>query len=67
MRPMSHAVLLCWMEQGEVKDFLEVFAIERIWRANAQKHVQTPSNISGMSNDNKIFFQNYKINALHIL
>ena len=35
----SHAVLLCWMEQGEVKDFSDTFAIDRIRRANAQKHV----------------------------
>ena len=49
----SHAVLLCRMEQGEVKDFSDVFAIERIQRANAQKHVQTPVNISGASHGHK--------------
>ena len=44
----SHAVLLCRMEQGEVKDFLDTFAIDRIRRANAQKHVpnlQTASSV----------------------
>ena len=43
----SHAVLLCRMKQGEVKDFSDFFAIERIRRANAQKHVQPSANISG--------------------
>ena len=38
----SHAVLLCRMEQGEVKDFSDTFAMERIRRANAQKHVSNP-------------------------
>ena len=33
----SHAVLLCRMEQGEVKNFADTVAIERIRRANAQK------------------------------
>ena len=35
----SHAVLLCRMEQGEVKDYSDTFAIDRIRRANAQKPV----------------------------
>ena len=34
----SHTVL-CRMEQGEIKDFSDVFAIDRIRRANAQKRV----------------------------
>ena len=33
----SHAVLLCHMEQGEVKNFADTVAIECIRRANAQK------------------------------
>ena len=33
----SHAVLLCCMEQGEVKNFADTMAIEHIQRANAQK------------------------------
>ena len=33
----SHAVLLCRMEQGEVKNFADTLAIKRIRRANAQK------------------------------
>ena len=44
----SHAVLLCRMEQGEVKGFSDTFAIDRIRRANAQKHVpnlQTASSV----------------------
>ena len=35
----SHAVLLCQMEQWEVKSYSDVLAIDRIRRANAQKHV----------------------------
>ena len=35
----SHAVLLCRMEQGEIKSYSDVLAIDRIRRANAQKHV----------------------------
>ena len=35
----SHAVLLCRMEQGEVSGYDQVDHIDRIRRANAQKHV----------------------------
>ena len=35
----SHAVLLCRMEQGEVKDWSDVEKIDRIRRAHAQRHV----------------------------
>ena len=35
----SHAVLLCRMEQGEVASYADISAIDRIRRANAQKHV----------------------------
>ena len=35
----SHAVLLCRMEQGEVKDYSNTLAIDQIFRANAQKHI----------------------------
>ena len=38
----SHAVLLCRMEQGEVKRYTEVDKIDRIRRAYAQRH-QYPS------------------------
>ena len=37
----SHAVLLCRMEQGEIKSYADVLAIDRIRRANAQKHMAT--------------------------
>ena len=37
----SHAVLLCRMEQGEIKDFSDTASIDRVRRANAQKHVPT--------------------------
>ena len=39
----SHAVLLCRMEQGEVKTYLETDKLDRIRRANAQRHVSAPS------------------------
>ena len=45
----SQAVLLCRMEQGEVKDFSDIFAINRIRHANAQKYVpnsQTSSSVT---------------------
>ena len=35
----SHAVLLCRMEQGEVSGYDKVDRIDRITRANVQKHV----------------------------
>ena len=60
----SHTVLLCWMEQGEVKDFSDFFAIERIWRANAQKHVQPSANISGSK---KNFQKSQNLCPAHIL
>ena len=47
----SHAVLLCRMEQGEVKDFSDTFAIDRIRRANAQKHVSNPQTLASGTNN----------------
>ena len=50
----SQAVLLCHMEQGEVKDYSDTLAIDRIRCANAQKHVpNTLSVMSEQSNGNK--------------
>ena len=37
----SHAVLLCRMEQGEVKGYTETDKLDRIRQANAQRHVVT--------------------------
>ena len=34
----SHAVLLCRMEQGEIKSYTEVEKIDRVRRASAQRH-----------------------------
>ena len=34
----SHAVLLCRMEQGEISDYTQVEKIDRVRRANAQRH-----------------------------
>ena len=36
-----HAVLLCRMEQGEVKNWNEMEKIDKIWRAHAQRHATT--------------------------
>ena len=53
----SHAVLLCRMEQGEVTDYSQTDKIDRIRRANAQRHnVQGP----GMQNHKKSFQKNIK-------
>ena len=35
----SHAVLLCRMEQGEVESYSDIDKIDRIRRANAQRHL----------------------------
>ena len=40
-----HAVLLCRMEQGEIKDFTETKGIDRVRRAHAQRHVTQSSQI----------------------
>ena len=41
----SHAVLLCRMEQGEISDYSCMDKIDRIRRANAQRH-GSPKNLS---------------------
>ena len=38
----SHAVLLCRMEQGEIRNYTELEKIDRIRRAHAQRHSQPP-------------------------
>ena len=38
----SHAVLLCRMEQGEIASWAETEKIDRIRRANAQRHTSGP-------------------------
>ena len=40
----SHAVLLCRMEQGEVESYSDVQKIDRIRRANAQRHLPYSGN-----------------------
>ena len=40
----SHAVLLCRMEQGEVESYSDVEKIDRIRRANAQRHLPYSGN-----------------------
>ena len=49
----SHAVLLCRMEQGEVSDFSDTLKIDRIRRANAQKHTTSNSSVSQNPSANK--------------
>ena len=34
----SHAVLLCHMEQGEIKDYTQTEQTDRVRRAHAQRH-----------------------------
>ena len=46
----SHAVLLCRMEQGDVKNYKDVDKIDRIRRANAQRHLAPSHNISNVKN-----------------
>ena len=41
----SHAVLLCRMEQGEIKSYTEVEKIDRVRRANAQRHSYPTANV----------------------
>ena len=38
MTKASHAVLLCRMEQGEIADYSCVYQIDRIRRANVERH-----------------------------
>ena len=40
----SHAVLICRMEQGEIKDYTQTDKIDRIRRANAQRHLPYTNN-----------------------
>ena len=46
-----HAVLLCCMEQGEIKDYTQTDLTDRIQRAHAQRH--TPSNQNFAKNATK--------------
>ena len=52
----SHAVLLCRMEQGEIKSYSDVLAIDWIRRANAQKHV---TNSVTSSSQNPLFSKKF--------
>ena len=40
----SHAILLCRMEQDEIKNYTELEKIDRIRRAHAQRHSHTSQN-----------------------
>ena len=42
----SHAVLLCGMEQGEIKDFTETDKIDRVRRAHVQRHTSSSQDTS---------------------
>ena len=50
----SQTVLLCRMEQGEIQYYSQIDKIDRIRRANAQKHVQ-PAGFKNVKNDKKSF------------
>ena len=68
----SHAVLLCQMEQGEVTSWSQTDKIDRIRRANAQKHLppsQTvynnqkfKKNVSGQKSMPCVFFNDNSCN-----
>ena len=62
----SHSVLLCRMKQGKIRDYSQIDKIDRIGRANAQKHVQ-PQNFKNAQNEKKIFHKNYQIHAMFVL
>ena len=49
----SHAALLCRMEQGEVKNYTETDKIDRIRRANAQRHPAPPSALANGKKQNQ--------------
>ena len=49
----SHAVLLCRMEQGEIKNYAQVEKIDRVRRANAQRHISAVSATSQMTGSKK--------------
>ena len=49
----SHAILLCRMEQGEVKNYTETGKIDRIRRANAQRHPAPPSALASGKKQNQ--------------
>ena len=50
----SHAVLLCRMEQGEVVSYQETDKIDRIRRANAQRHIpQSQYSVQSLNNARK--------------
>ena len=49
----SHAVLLCRMEQGEVKNYTDTDKIDRIRRANAQRHPAPPPASTSFKNQNQ--------------
>ena len=64
----SHAVLLCHMEQGEVKDFSDTASIDRIRRANAQKHMSNVTSTASIhSNIHSKTAKGHKAHALYIL
>ena len=42
----SHAVLLCHMEQGEIKDYTETDKIDRVRHAHAQRHTSSSQDTS---------------------
>ena len=39
----SHAVLLCRMEQGQIRGWSETEKVDTVWRAHAQRHTKCQS------------------------
>ena len=60
----SHAVLLCRMEQGEVRDYSQTKKIDRIRHANAQRHNVTTF---GTQNHKKTKFKTNEVHAMQLL
>ena len=59
-----HAVLLCHMEQGEIKDYTQTDLIDRIRRAHAQRHVPSTQNLSKNAPKHEKKCQNYDLSVL---
>ena len=60
----SHAMLLCQMEQGEIASYQDAEKIDRVGRANAQRHVTiTQNNVQNLAHK-KFCFKNYQVHAL---
>ena len=59
----SHAVMLCHMEQGEIKDYTQTEQIDRVRHVHAQRHTptgqDTTNNVSKRNNSKSMVCQYY--------